>query len=440
MGLSILRKAESGRALRALMCAFSAAFAIAGLLSPDRAQMLSGLLRICTSPAQLTRDYFRIDLGSVSGAMLNSALVGALCCALMFLPQAQVTGATVLAFFLTVGFCTYGINILNVLPLLLGAFVYTRIRRIPFGKHVNTALFTTAISPLITQLLFYYPSMGQAPAFTATGLLLALIVGLAAGCAMPALCAHSPAMHKGYDLYNAGPAVGLLCFLLYALLYKTAGVEAPAIGAELGAGERGFVNAFYLTTFALTAVCGLLLGGGRDYLRLLREPGYKADFTQKYAAGANVMHVGVYGLFILAYYNLIGATFTGPTMGVVFCMLGCCCVGATPLNVLPIMLGYAAMGLMHRLGVTAFALNAQAIVVGLCFASGLAPVSGAFGPVAGMLAAMLHYVLVTGLPVLHGGFNLYNGGFTAGIVCFLFVPVLEHFLPHRSPPGVNRLK
>ena len=52
-----------------------------------------------------------------------------------------------------------------------------------------------------------------------------------------------------------------------------------------------------------------------------------------------------YGLFIVLYYNLIGAKFTGPTMGAIFCMVCCCCSGATPLNVFPIMVGYVVMGL-----------------------------------------------------------------------------------------------
>ena len=419
-----IRRAETGRVLRALMCAFAAAFAIAALIAPDRGDMLGGLMRICTRPAQLTKDYFLTELGGLSASMLNCALIAAACCALTFVPGAAVDGGTVLAFFLTVGFVAYGMSILNLLPFFLGTYVYSRLMRMPFSKCVNLAMFSTAVAPLLTQVLLWYPDFNAGPELKLTGVLLALGVALASGCAMPALCAHSPAMHKGFDLYNAGPAAGFLCFALYALLYKTAGVEAPPIAATLGEGHRAFVNAFCGVCFGLCVVCGLLLGAG-DYTALLRDKGYRADFTQKYTPGANVLHVGVYGLFILLYYNLVGAAFTGPTMGAVFCMLACCCAGATPLNVLPVMLGYGVMGLLHRLGVTAFPLNAQAIVVGLCFASGLAPVSGVYGPVAGAAAAMLHYALVTGLPVLHGGFNLYNGGFTAGIVCFLIVPVLE---------------
>ena len=138
--------------------------------------------------------------------------------------------------------------------------------------------------------------------------------------------------------------------------------------------------------------------------------------------GATIINFGVYGLFILAYYIIIGAKFTGPTFAVVFCMLAFCAGGATPLNVLPILVGYFIGSLF---GVNA--LNAQAIIVGACFASGLAPISGHYGPIAGVVAGILHYCLVTSVPAIHNGFNLYNGGFTSGLVAFVLVPVLESF-------------
>ena len=40
---------------------------------------------------------------------------------------------------------------------------------------------------------------------------------------------------------------------------------------------------------------------------------------------------------------------------------------------------------------------------------------------------MLHYLLVTSVPKLHGGFCLYNGGFTAALICLILVPELEKF-------------
>ncbi len=436
MNMNTLRKMDIARLLRAVLCAFSAAFLVAAFCAPDRGEMLAGLGRIVTGPAQLTRDYFKPELGSVSGALLNCALVGASLCALLFLPGADVTGATVLGYFLTVGFCTYGINIVNILPLLLGVYGYSVARREPFGKYVNTAMFTTAVAPLISEALVRYPSAEAVHGMTLPGVGLALLIGLATGFAMPALCAFAPSFHKGYDLYNAGPAAGFWCMLLYAMLFRARGVEPPAIVAELGESHRAFVNSFCAAAFALCAALGLALNrGAGDYRALLSDSGYRADFTRKYSVGANLLNLGAYGLCILLYYNLIGASFNGVTMGVVFCMVSCCMNGATPRNVLPVVLGYGVMGLLNRAGATANALNAQAIVVGLCFASGLAPISGVFGPVAGVAAGALHYCLVTLVPAAHGGFNLYNGGFTAGIVCFVFVPVLEHYFKGKGIPS-----
>jgi len=422
-----MRKMETGALLRAVMCAYTIAFLVAALFAPDLNEMFSGLGRICTLPAQLTKDYFKPEIGSISGSLLNYFLVGAVCCALMFLPGAKVTGGTVLAYFLTLGFCSYGMSILNIIPLMLGVAVYALIKRQPFGKFLNFFMFATAIAPLITQVLFWYPVMGETPHLTFLGVVLALVIGVVFGCAMPALCAHSPAFHKGYDLYNAGPAAGFMCFLIYAVLYKTLGIEAPAIGATLGDGNRMFVNVFCVILFALTLACGIALNGFKDYGKLFTDSGYKSDFTAKYSSGANLVNMGVYGLFILAYYNLIGAKFTGPTMGAIFCMLCCCCNGATPWNVWPIMVGYFLASLFG-----ASAINAQGIIVGLCFASGLAPITGEYGIVAGVVAGILHYCLVTSVPAIHGGFNLYNGGFTAGIVCFVYIPILEHYFKSKS--------
>ena len=65
-------------------------------------------------------------------------------------------------------------------------------------------------------------------------------------------------------------------------------------------------------------------------------------------------------------------------------------------------------------------------MVGLCFANGLTPISDKYGWRYGLFAAILHYYMVTMVPNLHGGFCLYNGGFTATLVCILLLPILEH--------------
>ena len=78
-------------------------------------------------------------------------------------------------------------------------------------------------------------------------------------------------------------------------------------------------------------------------------------------------------------------------------------------------------------GAFTYKINAQAIVVGLCYANGLSPIADKYGWRYGFVAAVMHYLLVTSVPTLHGGFCLYNGGFTAALICMIFVPELEKF-------------
>ncbi len=127
-----------------------------------------------------------------------------------------------------------------------------------------------------------------------------------------------------------------------------------------------------------------------------------------------------------------GVTLNGATLGLVLCMLACGVAGSHPGNVWPIMVGYVVMSFVAKwlfVGESyILAINAQAILTGLCFANGLSPIAGKYGWGAGIVAGMLHYTLVTCVPALHGGYLLYNGGFTACLVCIFFVPALERFL------------
>ena len=266
-----------------------------------------------------------------------------------------------------------------------------------------------------------------------TGMALAT-VGIFIGFVFPAVLPHSPSMHKGYDLYNAAIPIGLIAFFLRSLLYKVF-LPAPPASEGVGLGDSFPVLSFVFcgVVFGLAIIWGLAMGGGKEYGKLLRDSGYNVDYGTKYGSGASVLNFGIYGLFIVLYYVLIGAKWNAATLGCVFCMVCCCYKGSHPANVWPIMVGYVAASYIAEFGCgltgaehTLMA-NAQAIVIGLCFANGLSPVTGVYGWLAGVLFGMIHYTFVTCVPLLHGAFCLYNGGFTAAFTCFLFIPVLEHF-------------
>ena len=415
---------------------------LTGLLLHENA--LAGLLRICTQSGQTVKSYFDASYGGISGTFLNTALVCAICYGIYRLPGAKPDGVSVLAFFLTAGFCFWGITLLNIWFSFAGVTLYCLLKKKPLGSMANAFLFSTGLAPLITELLFRYPQEAW-HGFTLGGVLMALAAGLFIGLIFPAVLAHGPAMHKGYSLYNAAVPIGLTAFFLRALLYKVF-TPAPPTAESVGTGDSFALISigFCLVVFGLAIVCALLLGGGKSYGKLLRDTGYGVDFGAKYGPAAAILNFGVYGVFIVLYYCAVGANWNAATLGCVFCMVCCCFKGSHPLNVWPIMVGYAAAALVAKLvcGLTGaeftMALGSQAIVIGLCFANGLSPVAGRYGWLAGVGFGAAHYVLVTCVPLLHGGFCLYNGGFTAAFCCFLFIPVLEHFFRTKEERLLTR--
>ena len=434
------QKTDSVKIIRFFLMASSAAFLIAAGLAPDRGEMITGLARILMSPAQLTKDYFAV--GSVSGAFLNVSLVGFVCAAMTCLPGAAVNGLTVAAYFLTTGFSFWGINFLNMWPFFLGVMLHALARKEPFPKYVNLAMFATALCPLASELLLRYPNDAEVHGVTLTGVALMLVVGGLIGFLTPAMAAHSPSVHKGYDLYSAALPGVLLGLMAVAVLYKSLGNTVPEIAATLDGSHPGMVWGFCIIFFGLCVLAGFWLNGKsfKGYGALLKDTGHKADFTAKYGPGLAIMNVGVYGLMILAYYIFVNAIqgdalagFNGVTIGIVFCMVCFGAAGAHPGNVWPIMVGYVAFSYAATLGFGGvFPVNAQAIMVGLCFASGLAPIAGDYGWWAGILAGGMHYLLVTSIPAIHGGFSLYNGGFTALVIAIILVPQLETFCKNRE--------
>ena len=433
-----IRKLSEGEFLKLFFAFFSAAFLIASLFMPDRSTMLADFWQILSQPSKLTCSYFAI--GGYAATFLNMGLVGMICLLLFVVFKGTPNNASTLAFILTLGFGSWGINILNIWPTVFGVMLYGLVKKEKFGGLVNAMLFSTGIAPLITDLMIRYPH-AEVVGFNLPGIAMSLFIGAIIGFFLPAGLANSPKVHKGFDLYSAALPIGMTAFFLNATLFKTMGVALPAgaDGAQLQVASQSTVNIFCLILFGLCVVFAFALGcKPRDYWQLLTDPKLVTNFSSTYGNATFLMNVGIFGLFILAYYNVIGATFNGVTFGIIFCMLSTCNSGSHPGNVWPIMLGYvvasAVFGWLSALagGTFTLAINAQAICVGLCYANGLSPIADKYGWKYGFVAAVMHYLLVTSVPNLHGGFCLYNGGFTAALICIILIPELERFVKTKE--------
>lgn len=448
-----LNQWQEAKFLRLFFACLSVCFLVAAFCMPDRGTMFTGLWDILKGTCKISTNYFA--LGGYAATFLNMGLVGVICTLLVCLPGAKPNNVTTLGVILTIGFGSWGINPLNMVPTVLGVCLYALVKKEKLGAVSNAMLYSTGIAPLISDLLFRYPGT-EYVGFNGLGIGLALFIGIVIGFFLPAGLTHAPNIHKGYDHYSAAVPIGFTAFFLRAALYTVLlGQKTGELStmAALDVASWMNTNIFCFVVFGLCIVFALLMGcTPRDYWNLMKDSGHGVCFSTKYGNAPFLMNVGIFGLMIVGYFNLAGAldgrnVWTGMTFGIVFCMLATCNSGSHPRNVLPIMLGYVLFSYLFAwlgklLGNEGFALTIgnQSILIGLCYANGLSPIAGKYGWGYGMLAAGLHYLLVTAVPDMHGGFCLYNGGFTAALICLMFVPQLERFCRTKEERKAARLE
>ena len=411
------------------------------------------LIAIYTSPSPLVTDYFA--LGGLASAFLNAAICGFFANLVIALSRVQCNATVFAAYLLVVAHCFYGLNLFNMLPPMLGVLVYSLVRRMPLAKNVHLALFATALGPFISEFSLRYPlTHPNGEGFTLSGVIVSVIFGIIAGFLIPALIPETAKMHRGYNMYKAGLAIGLFGIFAFAFMYKTLGVASPgAITPDnveyysMPYKHIVFVNAYLIILFAITLFWGFALNKYTfdGYSVLLRSTGYGIDFVDKFGMPLCLVNFALYGSLFLGFLNIVtllptfipalpaGAGFTGATIGVVFAALTFSADGQQPRTVFPIILGYTALFLAVSLISISlgreipWTLGTQGYINGIAFATGLCPFTGKFGFKYGVIAGFLSAVICTSTSAMHGGFVLYNGGFSAGLTALILVPILEFY-------------
>ena len=427
-----LNKLSERDFLSLFFAAFSLSFLLAAFCMPDRADMLPGLWRILSSPTLSSTNFF--SLGGYAATFLNMGLVGLICTALYRLPGEKPNHAATLVTILTTGFGSWGIHIVNMWPTIFGVMLHCIVKKEKLGNHTNAMLFSTGLAPFMSELMVRYPypeTVGIHP----SGVALALIVGVFVGYYLPAGLDNSPKIHKGFALYSAALPIGMTAFLLNGFLYKAMGVPVPDAVSDLSVADPAICNTFCIVLFVGFIVVALLMGcSPKHYIQSILSPQHVVHFGAAFGNAAMLMNAGVFGLFILGYFNFVGAEFNGIVFGSVFCMLSTCNSGSHPLNAIPILMGYAFAEFFFQTmtpfsgGEVTHLLRSQSLIVGICYANGLSPIAHEYGWRYGILVSAMHFCMVTTTPQLHGGMCLYNGGFTAALVCLLILPGMErHF-------------
>lgn len=388
---------------------------VAGILLDSRG-VIRGLQAIVSSPSVLITDYMVV--GGPGAAMVNAGLVGLAGILVVLLSGESFRGLSIAGVFTMAGFAFFGKNIVNIWPTILGVWLYARVVGEPFKKHLASALFGTALSPLVSQLAVN----------CGLGLLVGVAVGTAAGVLIPPIAAHLYSTHRGLCLYNTGFTAGVVGTLFVAVM-RGFGLNFKPVfiwGTGLNSLTVPFMAAYVGSLVVVGRLCS---GSWKKWRELQQHKGtLPSDFVGEFDFGTVLMNMGLLGLLGLAYVALVGGDLNGPTIGGILTMVGFGAFGKHLRNCLHVMLGVLVAAL-----ISVWQPSQPGPLLAALFGTNLAPIAGMFGPVAGFLAGCAHLAVVMNIVDLHGGVNLYNNGFSGGIVAMLLAAVLFRLAGGQPP-------
>lgn len=402
-------------------------YLVAFLIATPR-ELVQGMYQILISRDALITDYF--VLGGVGAAFLNAAMVMTVCMILLIVEKIPFTGPTMAVLFINAGYGLWGKNILNILPILLGTFLYAKLHRARFGRFIYMALFGTALAPFVTEMLYMLPFSA------AVNFVIAVAVGIFIGFIISPLSMHTASMHMGYNLFNVGFAAGIIAFVFVCVL-RSLGLESEPVLIWRDGIPITLAVGMYVY-FAMAVLTGLIINKGniKKLLHIFSHPGRAvADFVLMDGPGAALMNMGLVGMIALTYIILIGGDLSGPVLGAIWMAFGFAAFGAHVKNYLPVLAGVFLYSYVSQ-----YSADTPGIQLAAIFAVGLAPIAGQFGVVQGILAGALHSVIVMCTSSMYGGLNLYNNGFSAGWVAVFLVPTVESFMKHFEDRRLKKKK
>jgi hypothetical protein len=400
------------RFVLSIVAAYAGLFVAFGFVLDTPAKILEGLIAITRSRDTLLTDYFGV--GGVGAGLVNAGLLTLISCLIYHRSRAKITGASAAALFLVLGFGLFGKNLLNVWFIVIGVALYSRFKGQPFAANINTAFFGVALSPIVSEILFSsaLPLEIGVPLGVGTGLLIGFI--------LPAAAAQLFKAHMGYALYNMGFAAGLVGTLVVAL-YKSYGFVPDPVFIW-SSGNKLALGAFLSVVFVSMVVLAFVFDRRAltGFRRILGETGQSpSDFVAIAGLAPVLLNMGLSGLIATAYVLAVGGELNGPVIGGVLSIVGFAAFGKHPVNFVPIIAGVFLASLAKPWGAAD-----PSILLAALFGTNLAPIAGGFGWRWGVVAGFIHSSAALSVGSVHGGLNLYNNGFAAGIVAAVLVPII----------------
>ena len=378
-------------------------------------EIMEGMKKIILSPSILITDY--IQLANMGAAFFNSGLLMVITMIIIKLNKVHISGPIIAAIFLVGGFGLFGKNIYNVWSILLGAYLYSMTQTDNFSKYIVLAFLGTALAPVVSQISFGLNLS------SIMGIIVGNLAGVLIGIIMIPLANHFVGFHQGFNLYNMGFTAGIIGSLFMSV-FRGLGYNSE-ITFIISGGNNLVLALYFSTIFISMIIIGYLLNerSFKGYSNLLKSSGrLVSDFVTANGFGISLINMGLLGLVAITYVLLVGGELSAIVIGGVMTVVGFAGFGKHIKNILPIMLGVYIASLFNI-----WDTNSAHYLVAALFGTALAPIAGMFGWKIGILAGFLHSSLVMSIGYLHGGMNLYNNGFSCGIVAAVLIPLIESF-------------
>ncbi len=376
------------------------------------AQIMQGLFHLTLSPSILLSDYMAI--GNIGAAFFNSGLLMIVALVIARINKAHMNGVIIAAIFTIGGFALFGKNIYNIWPIFIGVYLYSTFQKERFSKFILVALFGTALAPLVSQVSFGL----DLPRIVS--IILGYFLGITAGFILPPLANHVVKFHQGFNLYNIGFTCGIVGTIFMAV-FRSFGLENPATFI-VSEGYNSILSIYLFSLFASMILLGIVFNNGsfKGFSKLMERSGkLVSDFVISDNFGLSFINMGVLGLISTCYVLILRGNLNGPVIGGIFTVVGFAAFGKHAKNVTPIFIGVFIASF-----VKVWEVNAAGGLLTALFGTTLAPISGIFGWKFGVLAGFLHISMVANVGYLHGGMNLYNNGFSGGLVAAIMVPII----------------
>jgi len=398
-------------------------FILQGFFYATPMEILHGLINIISGPDILVTDY--IYTGGLGAAFVNVGFAGLLTLGVFVAVKHKPVGLTIGTLGLVTGFSFFGKNVLNMLPIILGGYLYSRFVKKPYKDCVLPAVLATCLAPAVT-LPVHVAEMPMA-----LGILLGIGIGLFIGFIMNPLAEAMKRSYEDYNLYNVGFAAGILGLCLFAL-YRNLGVyyDVQYIWSD---GHNFQLGLFLAILSVYLIVCGWVAthSGDRRHIKEILNPDAPGhDYFSEHAEESYIS-MGALGLACLLFMLVVRGNYSGPVIGAILSVVGFGAFGKALRSATPIVAGAMLAAAANWL-ITGEPFNSQGFLVAALFSTCLSPITKRYGVIWGMIAGFLHLALATHVGFFHGGMNLYNNGFAGGFAAIMLLPVIRLFREARG--------